>query len=109
MNGVDIRNFTDFGQIGLTRQRQHLRHHGRVQSVIGQHCPQGFYQALIKHQRLTALNLSNQLLQHLHGQLLPGFPAVEAVTVVLHQEHQLVTAVGEAQLDRGREAAQQGG
>ena len=42
------------------------------------------------------------------AQPLARFPAVEAITVVLHQEHQLITAVGEAQLDRRREAAQQG-
>lgn len=36
-----------------------------------------------------------------------GLPAVEAVAVVLHEEQQLVAAVGEAQFHRRGEAAQQ--
>src|SRR5690606_3906214 len=56
---------------------------------------------------LAALMLADQFLQYLHGQLLAGFPAVEAIVVMLHEEHQLVAVVRETQLDRRAEAAQQ--
>ena len=91
------------------------QHHGRRRLVgvtverglARQQGEQGGDQALIQHQGFATLVLANQFLQYLHGQLLAGFPAVEAVAVVLHEEHQLVTAVGEVQLDRRTEAAQQ--
>ena len=56
---------------------------------------------------LALLLLADQLLQHLHRQLLTGIPAVETIAVVLHQEHQLVAVVREAQFDRRRETTQQ--
>ena len=98
VNGIDIGHFADFGQVGFTRQRQHLGHHRLIQLRVGQHAAQGF----------ATLILTNQRLQDLHRQLLTRIPTVETVGVVLHQEHQLVTAVGKLQLHRRRETAQQG-
>ena len=53
--------------------------------------------------------LADQLLQHLHRQLLTRFPAIEAVGIVLHEEHQLIAAVRIVQLHRCGEAAQRDG
>ena len=79
-----------------------------VQAFVAQHAAQRIDQPLIQHQGLALLVLADQVLQHLHRQLLTSIPTVEPVAVVLHQEHQLVTAVIEAQLHRCREPAQQG-
>jgi len=108
VDGFDIGHITDFGQIGFARQREHLCHHCLIQLLIAQHRAQRLDQTLIHDQCFTALMLRNQLLQHLYRQLLTSIPTVEPVAVVLHQEHQLVTAVIEAQLHRCREPAQQG-
>ena len=107
MNGVNVGHVADLGQVALARQRQHLGDHGLIQAVVLQHAAQGRDQAWIERQRLATLMLADQLLQHLHGQLLAGLPAIKPITVVLHEEHQLVAAIGEAQLDRRAEAAQQ--
>ena len=76
--------------------------------LVAQHTAQGRDQTRIEYQRFTLLVLADQFLQHLHRQLLAGVPTVEAVAVVLHQEHQLVAVIREAQLHRCREAPQQG-
>ncbi|MNE32636.1 hypothetical protein D3C81_1398450 [compost metagenome] len=106
VDGIDVGHFADFGEVGLTWQREHFGDHGLVQLLVGQHRAQRGHQALIKNQPGALLVLGNQLLQDLHRQLLPRFPAVETITVVLHEEHQLVTVIGEAQLDRCAETTQ---
>ena len=108
MDRLDIGHVADFREVGFARQRQHFRDHCLIQLVIAQHRAQRLDQTLIHDQRFTTLMLADQLLEHLHRQLLAGIPAVEAVGVVLHEEHQLVTAVVKAQLHRCRKTAQQG-
>ncbi len=90
---IHIRHFADFCQVGFARQREHFRDHRLVQAFVAQYRTQRVDQALIDFQRLARLMLANQFLQHLHLQLLAGIPAVEAVAVVLHQEHQLIAVV----------------
>src|SRR5471032_2355154 len=51
--------------------------------------------------------LFDQFLQHQYRQLLTGIPTIETVAVMLHQEHQLIAAVREAQFYRRRETPQQ--
>ncbi|MOA09129.1 hypothetical protein D3C78_1289380 [compost metagenome] len=107
VDGIDISHFADFGEVGFAWQREHFGHHGLVQLLIGQHRSQRRDQPLIKHQGTALLVLGDQLLKHLHRQLLTRFPAVEAVAVVLHEEHQLIAIIRKAQFDRRAEAAQQ--
>ncbi|GBH08896.1 Thiol-disulfide isomerase or thioredoxin [Pseudomonas syringae pv. actinidiae] len=108
VNGIHISHFADLGQISLARQREHFRDHGLIQLLVRQYGAQRGNQTLIHDQWLTLLMLTDQFLQHLNRQLLARIPAVEAVAVVLHQKHQLVAVVREAQPDRCREATQQG-
>ncbi len=107
MNGVHVGHFADLGEVGFARQREHLGNHRRIQRLVLQQTAHCLDQTLVQRQCFTALMLADQLLQHLHRQLLTRFPAIEAIGVVLHEEHQLVATVRIVQLHRCGEAAQQ--
>ena len=114
VNGIYISHLHKLRQISFRRQHQHLGDHGLIEAgiqVIGNSLVKialaGLDQARIDLWCLTALNLSDHFLNHIHCQALTGFPAIKAIGIMAHQEHQLVTAVGISQFYWCRKAPQQ--
>ena len=107
MDGVNVRHVGQLDQVGLGRQADDFCHHGSVQLGIGDYAAHDVHQPLIQVQRATGPMNIDQPLQHIYRQTLGRLPAIEPVRVVLGQEHAIIPAVGIAQLDRRREAAQQ--
>ena len=81
------------------RQRQCLDR--PVQSRIGENLAKRIYQPLVERERLAFEDVRDESEHHVLRQGLTGFPTVERIGVMRHQEGELVAASLDLQLDRG--------